>query len=199
MAELVTVNTGLPPERPLTKKIVTIWKKGGLVGLPTDTIYGILALYSLENAERLAAVRGRQDDKPFLVVIPDLSWLSQLVSSQFLQQSRTTRFWEKFWPGANTLILPKKEGIPYPEGESIALRLPAERPNVFFHQLLQTAGRPLLAPSLNRPGKEPLSKPAEIEQEFGGALDLVCYDPTFDSGEPSAIWDLTKKEPVRIR
>ena len=176
---------------------VDLLTKNKIISLLSDTIFGILASYSIENAEKLRRIKGRTEEKPFLVVIPEnyeLQWLADLTDIQPLQKD----FMAKKWPGRHTFILPRQKKAVYPDGPTIAIRKPCKTDNPVFHAILQQAG-PLLAPSLNKTSEPVLDNLKDMIDSFGGILDGIFFQESIHHTAASHIWDLTGADIIRIR
>jgi L-threonylcarbamoyladenylate synthase len=141
---------------------------GGLVVFPTETVYGLGAeARSPEAVERLVAVRGRDAGKPILVLVADLA-MAASVSREPSREVR--RLADRFWPGALTLVLPAREGLPAPLTAgtgTIGVRVPA---HATARALVAGLGRPVTAPSANPPGAEPPRTLAAARAYFGDAV-----------------------------
>jgi len=173
----------------------------GIVVMPSDTIYGVFAGYCEKQIERLHLLKKRPVDKPFLLVFPEEYPLEEFVDMKALDVigSQAIDKISELWPGRNTIVLPKNPALKYPTGNTIAIRKPLKNDNVFFYETLNKYNKPLLAPSLNIHGSQPLVMLDEIKSIFSEIVDLIFYDQVFVPGLPSQIWDLTKKPVVRLR
>ena len=150
-------------------KITEIIKAGGLVILPTDTIYGLMA--SAQNPaarERLITVRGREAGKPFITLLADQS---ELIKFNLTPNKAQQEFLNRWWPGPVSVIL---------NGQAFRVPAPAE-----LRQLLGATG-PLIAPSANPPGQPPATTVAEARAYFGDQIDLYV-DGGRREGSPSTV------------
>jgi L-threonylcarbamoyladenylate synthase len=175
---------------------------GGLLGLPTETVYGLAA--DAENPTAVAqifAAKGRPADHPLIVHVTDAAAAAHFASevpafAQALMQA--------FWPGPLTLILPRQPGVAAAAAggqDSIGLRCPA-------HPLAQAvlaacAGlvppvRGLAAPSANRFGRVSPTTAAHVQEELGPEL-LVLDGGPCPVGIESTIVDCTRGQPVLLR
>lgn len=173
---------------------------GDLIGLPTETVYGLAA--DACNATAVAKVfstKGRPADHPLIVHVADARAVERFASEVpgFAQ-----RLIDAFWPGPLTLILPRREGV----GEaaagghaSIGLRCPS---HPVAHELLRVAAERgifgVAAPSANRFGRVSPTTAAHVAGEFGDAL-LVLDGGPCAVGIESAIIDCTRGAPVVLR
>ncbi|HVO37892.1 MAG TPA: L-threonylcarbamoyladenylate synthase [Spirochaetia bacterium] len=153
---------------------------GGIAIIPCDTIYGIVGIApSTEQAIR--AVKGRGDDKPFLQLIAEASWVGRLSAVEApLSLSR-------HWPGPLTIVLPARAG------GTVALRVPD---SPFLRRLLAELDRPLYSTSVNRSGEAPVNTMDEIRRGFEKDVDLVLDGGPL-SGRPSTLVDASVR-PCRV-
>jgi len=166
--------------------------------MPTDTIYGLVAVYSKETIERVHRIKKRSFAKPFLVLVPD-----KFSISNFIDQTRFTKEMQvelkRGWPGRNSYVLPKRSDLEYPEGGKIVLRRVSYKSNPFFYSVVNLLNKPLVAPSLNFTDEKPESDLSRIQIKFEPLVDAIFYDLDFVPGEPSSLWDLTVSPFVKIR
>ncbi len=150
-------------------KITQIIQAGGLVVLPTDTIYGLVAsAQNLAAREKLTRVRGREANKPFITLLADQS---ELTKFGLTPNPAEQKFLNAWWPGPVSVIL---------NGQSFRVPSPS-----WLRQLLQATG-PLIAPSANPPGQPPATTIAEAQTYFGDQVDLYV-DGGRREGPPSTV------------
>ncbi|HEX7150689.1 MAG TPA: L-threonylcarbamoyladenylate synthase [Thermoanaerobaculia bacterium] len=173
--------------------IARLLRAGGVVLLPTDTIYGLHAVATNARAVgRITQLKGREDTKPFVVLgssIAQLRELGVVATDELLAQLG------ELWPAPLTVILPLREAIPASRGAAtLAVRIPASD---WLRELIAQTG-PLVSTSANRSGEPPTSDPKNLARDLKEALDgLLDAGPR--EGEASAIVDLTSTEPRFIR
>ena len=172
-----------------------IIRAGGLVAVPTETVYGLAANgMNADAVERLYEVKGRPAVKPLSLMVSSAEELEQYAN--FVPQAARVLA-QRFWPGPLTLVLPAKEEIPpivRAGGSTIGLRCP-DHPLTL--QALREAGVPFAAPSAN-PSGEPSPKTAEeVLAYFQGKIDGVIDGGPCTLGKESTILDLSCK-PYRI-
>ena len=167
------------------KEIADALAGGAVVLLPTDTIYGLHAVASNEEAvAKIVDMKGRDDKKPFIVLasstaqFPDLG----ITASPEIVNALGT-----IWPAPLTAILPRMSG------STLAVRIPAVD---WLRALIERTG-PLVSTSANRSGEPAVDRPAALAHDLQNRLDIV--DGGVRGGEPSAILDLTVPEPRFIR
>lgn len=153
---------------------------GGVAIVPCDTIYGIVGV-DPEAEGRIRALKGRGEDKPFLRLVADASWVRTLTGRDAPERL------SRHWPGPLTLVLPAAAG-------TIALRVPAA---AWLRGLLADLGRPLLSTSVNRSGHPAAWRIAEIVAGFADEVDLVLDGGDLPGALPSTVVDATMK-PFRV-
>lgn len=177
-------------------------KAGGLVALPTETVYGLAA--RADSAEAVAAIyraKGRPDFNPLIVHVPDLAAAEQI--AVFDDRSRTLA--GRFWPGALTMVLPLRKTARIAPAvtaglDTIALRCPA---HPVMHAVLQACGVPLAAPSANASGGVSPTQAAHVAASLGDAAGLVLDGGACAAGIESTIvalrdtgWQVLRPGPV---
>lgn len=176
-------------------------RSGGLVGYPTETVYGVGSLAEERALQQLAAMKGRAGGKPFLL----------LVSSRAMAENHGLVFTpsadllsQAFWPGPLTLVLAGAEGrlpdsLRGREG-GIAVRHTSQKA---MAELIRALGQPLTSTSANRPGGPPAPGAAHVEELFpdavaSGAL-LVLDGGVLGNVPPSTLVDCTTSVPRLVR
>ncbi len=158
-------------------------KNGALAIIPTDTIYGLVASALLPEAvENLYAIRGRDENKPCIILIADISELEKFGITPTPRQKEILA---KLWPGTFSVILPcvnPKFAYLHRGMNSLAFRVPAK---ATLQALLQTTG-PLLAPSANPQG-EPTARNIKEAQSYFGDRIKIYLDGGEISGQPSTL------------
>jgi L-threonylcarbamoyladenylate synthase len=157
--------------------LVRILVRGGVVIAPGDTMYGLVGI-APEAEQRLRSVKGRGEDKPFLRLIADASWIRRI--SDMPMPPRLARY----WPGPLTLVFPAHNG------GTAALRVP-DHP--FLQDLLRALDRPLYSTSVNRAGSEPLRTVEEMRRELERDVDAIFDAGDQPPGAPSTLVDITRR------
>jgi len=92
------------------QEAAAILRRGGLVGIPTETVYGLGAdALNEEAVVRIFLAKGRPQDNPLIIHVPDASWLEQYCRDV---PPEAYRLAERFWPGPLTMILPRRDIVP---------------------------------------------------------------------------------------
>lgn len=192
----------LTPDGAGIARAAAILRDGGLVALPTETVYGLAG--RADRAESVAAIykaKGRPDFNPLIVHVPDLGCAENL--AVFDERARTLA--TRFWPGPLTLVLPLRDstavagavtaGLP-----TIALRCPA---HPVMRAVLEATRSPLAAPSANRSGAVSPTSATHVLASLGGRIDAVVDGGNCLRGLESTIvalrdggWQLLREGPV---
>jgi L-threonylcarbamoyladenylate synthase len=161
--------------------LVDALRSGRAAIAPGDTMYGLVGIVPTAEGE-LRRLKGRGDDKPFLLLLRDESWLSRVTDETL--PPRLARH----WPGPLTVVLRARAG------GTVAVRVPALP---FLVRLLGAVDAPLYSTSVNRAGSPPLTKVDEMCREFEDAVALVYDGGDAPPGPPSTLVDATTR-PCRI-
>lgn len=192
-----------PTERlPASPEAITrageLLRHGRLVAFPTETVYGLGANALDEHAvAAIFAAKARPQINPLIVHVLDIARAEQFV--EFGEKAR--RLAERFWPGALTLVLPRREPCPIAELasaglETVAIRAPA---HPIARSLLEAAGVPIAAPSANRSGRVSPTTADHVMEELAGESDLVLDGGACPVGLESTIVGFVDGSPVLLR
>jgi len=173
---------------------------GGLLGLPTETVYGLAADATNEQAiAGIFAAKGRPADHPLIVHVAGAEQVPVFASEvpAFAQ-----RLMDAFWPGPLTLILPRREGVATASAggqNSIGLRCPSHPVAQALLRACSASGLAgLSAPSANKVVRVGPATAAHVQSEFGDAL-LILDGGACEVGIESTIVDCTRGVPVLLR
>lgn len=172
-------------------------REGGLVALPTDTVYGVGAdPFNPGAVDKIFAAKGRAVEKAIPVLLSDVQQLS-LVAEHYPPALKNVA--EKFWPGGITVILPKSPKVPdvvTSGGPTIAVRIP-NHPVALA--LIRAVGGALATTSANRSGRPSPKTAEEVRSELEGAIDVILDGGRVPGGVESTVIDLTRDVPVVLR
>lgn len=172
-------------------------KEGGLVAIPTETVYGLAA--NALNGKAVAAIfaaKGRPMDNPLIVHISQLDQWAPLVSEI---PPRAMELAKRFWPGPLTIILPKSERIPdeVSAGQAtVAVRFPS---HPVARAVIDAAGVPLAAPSANLSGSPSPTEAQHVLADLDGRIDAVLDGGACDVGVESTVITLAQEIPRLLR
>lgn len=176
---------------------VEILKSGGIVAFPTDTVYGLGADLSNEQAvKKIYRVKKRSHKLPLPVLLSDRLDLSKVAS---VVPERAWLLAEAFLPGGMTLVLLKSPVVPgtvTAGGDTIAVRVPDHTVPI---SLIRGLGAPLIGTSANLSGKPSPITAQEVYEQLGDGVDLIIDGGRCPGGIESTVIDVSKEEPVLIR
>lgn len=171
-------------------------REGGLVGMPTETVYGLAAsAFDSEAAGKIYAAKGRPSDNPLIVHVADPSEAESIAHVPQLYYKLA----EQFMPGPLTVIM-KKRGI-IPDGvtgglDTVAVRCPA---HPVARDLITAAGVPLAAPSANRSGCPSPTTAEHVRRDMDGRIDMIIDGGAAEIGLESTVIQLTDDGCVILR
>lgn len=172
---------------------------GLLVGIPTDTVYGLAVDPNMSGAtDRLFAVKRRPRRTPLAVLVADIAQVEAL-ADEITPIARTLM--ERFWPGALTLVVARNRTLPIDLGDAPDNRAPTIGVRSPAHPLVRAlcgAVGPLGVTSANLHGEPEYATAGQVYEAFGDAVPVVI-DGGECSGRPSTVVDCTGPGPVLIR
>jgi L-threonylcarbamoyladenylate synthase len=175
-----------------------ILRAGGLVAIPTETVYGLAADATQGQAvARIFEAKGRPSFNPLIVHVGGRDWVADLAHAD----DRFSRLAQAFWPGPLTFVLTRRDRSPISELvsaglPSLALRMPA---HPVAQDILSAAQRPLAAPSANRSGTVSPTEAAHVAASLGDAVDLIVDGGPCRVGIESTVLDLTSPAAAILR
>jgi L-threonylcarbamoyladenylate synthase len=188
-----------PPARTeeAVARAATLLAAGGLVAIPTETVYGLAAdALDAEAVDRIFAAKGRPATNPLIVHVADTAMARSLAATwpQAAEQITTS-----LWPGPVTVIVPRGPRIPdnvTAGGPTVALRCPEHR---LTRRLITTLGRPLAAPSANRSMQLSPTTAGHVLESLGNRIDLILDGGPCGRGIESTVVDCTVDPPQILR
>jgi L-threonylcarbamoyladenylate synthase len=166
----------------VARRVSAVLGRGGVCVIPTDTIYGIVAIDNFRDAvKRIYAIKGRPRNKPFIRLVGSLDSL-RAYTGQPLPESL-----EKYWPGPLTIIF---RGF---HGEKVSIRYPS---SPFLHEIFRRINYDVLvAPSANLSGEDNIFASGPLIEAFSGKVDfIVCRKKELKEKKPSTIIDISERE-----
>ncbi len=180
-------------EKEQYRRAVEALRTGGIVALPTDTVYGLCAVAADASAvRRLYDVKARPADQPLPLFVASVEQAELVVEMNDAAQ----RLARVFWPGALTIVLPRKpayETLAAAGGATLGVRVPDD---VAIREIAAQLG-PITATSANRSGAPETRSAAEVEAQLDGAADVVVDAPVAADARPSTVVDCG--DPARVR
>jgi L-threonylcarbamoyladenylate synthase len=194
MARVLAVNP-LAPEEAVVREAAEVLRRGGLVVLPTETVYGLGARALDESAvARVFAAKGRPANHPLIAHVAGRAQAAELAAAWPEEAETCAR---AFWPGPLTLVVHRRASVPSAVaggGDSIAVRAPS---HPVARAVIEALGEPVAAPSANRyQGLSP-TRAAHAVKELGDSVDLVLDAGACDAGIESTVLDV-RCRPARV-
>lgn len=174
-----------------------ILRAGGLVGIPTETVYGLGANgLNAEAVARIFLAKGRPQDNPLILHIPDVSWLTR-----YCKDIPTSAYElaQAYWPGPMTMILKRRDMVPdaVTAGlDTVGMRCPS---HPLCHEIIRLADVPIAAPSGNTSGRPSPTTAEHMREDMDGKIEAIVDGGACSVGVESTIIDLTCTPPRLLR
>ena len=187
----------LAPRPDAIEKAAGILRAGGLVAIPTETVYG-LAANALDGAavSAIFAAKGRPQDNPLISHIASMDMLGMVAGSVPPQAQRLA---EAFWPGPLTMVLPRGAAVAREVCaglETAAVRMPS---HPVAQAVIRAAGVPLAAPSANLSGSPSPTTAQDVLADMDGRVPLILDGGACEVGVESTVVSLAGPSPVLLR
>ena len=171
--------------------------RGGVIAFRTDTFYGLgVDPFNREAVRRIKQLKGRDENKPILIVISDYDQLHRFVGDVTPAFELLAK---QFWPGALTLIGRANPSVPEEitaGSKSVGVRLPGDDE---VRALVRSCGGALTGTSANPSQAAPARSVREVHDYFGEAIDLIIDNGEAESDLPSTVVDASGAQPKLIR
>ena len=195
-AEIVRINHE-SPETSLIAYVAEQLQNGCVLGMPTDTFYGLAAdPFNLRAVERIYDVKSRSRHKPLSLLIENVDQAEELtrpLAEEFYKLAR------KYWPGPLTLIVRAASRLPLKvtaNTGNVALRVPAAKIPV---AVIKAAGVPVTATSANVSGAAECTTADGVRQQLGDLIPVIVDGGPSPRSVPSTIVDLTDASGWRVQ
>ena len=178
------------------EKALAVLRSGGVIALPTDTLYALVALASDPAAvDRVFAIKGRQRDKALPLLVADLAQAERIA----VLNEPALRLAARFWPGQLTIVARKRgefDSLALAGGSTVAMRSP-DHPQVLG--LLRALHEPVSATSANRSGGADPVTADDVRHQLGSEVDLVLDGGACPVGVSSTIVDCSDEAASILR
>lgn len=181
-------------EKEQFRHAIDVLRQGGIVAMPTDTVYGLIAVASDAAAvDRVYQAKGRDPTQPLPLFVGSLEQADLVV-----EMNATARLLASlFWPGALTLVLPKRPGFrtrAAAGGDTIGVRAPADP---LLREIALELG-PLTGTSANLAGREETHDAVAVRAQLGDVIDFIVDAAPVSTAKPSTIVDATDPAHIRV-
>jgi len=185
------------PQRDAIREAAQWIRRGGVVALPTDTLYGLSADPFLARAvARVFAIKGRASENALPLIAADTEQVRQHLGPL---SDVGERLAARFWPGPLTLLVSATPALARDVTAGtgrVGVRVPAD---AVARAVCAAVGRPMTATSANRSGEPATADPDVVERTLGDSLDLLIDAGPTPGGLPSTIVDVTENTPRLVR
>ena len=182
---------------PAIAECAEILRRGGLVAIPTETVYGLAAdALNADAVARIFAAKERPSWDPLIVHVSDFGMVAR-VAEGFPEKARILT--ERFWPGPLTVLLKRSSQLPLSVTagrETVAVRMPA---HCVARTLIAAANLPLAAPSANRFGRTSPTNVEHVLRDLDGRIDAVLDAGPTSIGVESTVIDAMRTPPLLLR
>jgi L-threonylcarbamoyladenylate synthase len=179
------------------ERAATLLRRGEVVALPTETVYGLGAnAFDPSAVARIYEAKGRPAYNPIIVHVGSLKMAQGCVTDW---PEKAAKLASAFWPGPLTLVLPRSEAIPdivTAGGTTVGIRWPA---HPFMQAVIEACGFPLAAPSANPSSALSPTNAAHVLASLGGRIPLIVDGGQSQVGIESTVMDLTMSPPRVLR
>lgn len=159
--------------------------KGEVIAVPTETVYGLAGnAFSEETVKSIFAAKGRPCDNPLIVHISDIKMIGDIAKSV---PELAIKCAERFWPGPLTMIMPKKDSIPYVTSgglDTVGIRFPSDP---VCRKIISLCGFPLAAPSANLSGSPSPTNAERVMEDMNGRIAAVVNGGECEVGVESTV------------
>ncbi len=174
-----------------------ILRSGGIVAVPTETVYGLAAsAYSDDAIKSVFTAKGRPQDNPLIVHIASIDMLDDIACNISDVAYKCAK---SFWPGPFTMVLPKGDKIADSVSgglDTVAVRFPSDKT---ICNIILKSGLPLAAPSANTSGRPSPTTAAHVIEDLDGKIDAVVCGNDSSVGVESTVVSLVGEKPRLLR
>ncbi|MBN1541473.1 threonylcarbamoyl-AMP synthase [candidate division KSB1 bacterium] len=185
------------PEDDLIGQAARVLQNGGVIGYPTDTVYGIgCNAFDFSAVNRIYALKNRDHSKAMILIAADLIQIRDLVKE--IPESAEILA-DNFWPGPLTIVFElsgKFTDLAVRKSNTVAIRIPD---STICLSLLKSCGFPIVSTSANRSGQPESLTAEQVIETFGNELDLIVDGGPTPSTLTSTVVDITREKPKILR
>jgi L-threonylcarbamoyladenylate synthase len=185
------------PQRDAIQEAAAWILDGGLVAIPTDTLYGLAVdPFSVAAVARLFQVKSRAAERAIPLIA---AGAAQIAEHLGVMPAAAARLADRFWPGPLTLLMPAARTLAAEVSGGtgkVGVRVPDDD---VARAICMAVGHPITATSANISGEPATDDPAEVERALCGRLDLLIDAGRTRGGPPSTIVDVTGSDPLLVR
>ena len=194
MSNIVKINSQFP-DPTMIAFVADVLKNGGVIGYPTETVYGVgCNSFNRDAVERIYQLKNRDRSKAMILIASDTVQISELVESI---PEAAEKLIENFWPGPLTIVFEASSRLKefaFSKSKTIAIRIPDC--NICL-ELIKETGFPLVSTSANRSDEAAAINAQQVLEAFGDELDIIVDGGVTRESVPSTLVDVTRT-PARV-
>ncbi len=184
-------------DREIMEEAGRLIRSGALVGMPTETVYGLAGdALNPRSSRKIYEAKGRPSDNPLIVHIAEKEAIKRITEEL---PGKAEILMEAFWPGPLTMVLRKSAAVPKETTgglDTVAVRMPV---NKIALELIKAGGGYIAAPSANSSGRPSCTTAAHVYEDLNGRIPLIIDGGKVGIGLESTIVDLTGEKPCLLR
>ena len=184
-------------DREIMEEAGRLIRSGALVGMPTETVYGLAGdALNPRSSRKIYEAKGRPSDNPLIVHIAEKEAIKRITEEL---PEKAEILMEAFWPGPLTMVLRKSAAVPEETTgglDTVAVRMPV---NKIALELIKAGGGYIAAPSANSSGRPSCTTAAHVYEDLKGRIPLIIDGGKVGIGLESTIVDLTGEKPCLLR
>lgn len=196
MCNIVKINP-VHPEHYLIEQVADILKRGGVIGYPTETVYGLgCSAFDAQAVQRIIRLKQRNPSKAMILIASDTVQVSELVMSI---PDEAEKLIENFWPGPLTIVFEassRQKEFVFGQSHTIAIRIPD---CIICLELIKETGFPLVSTSANISGQPASISAEQVADDFSTELDIIIDGGPSPQNIASTVVDITQKPPRIVR
>ncbi len=185
------------PDPLLVRKAATILQRGGVIGYPTETVYGLgCNAYDQAAVERIYELKGRPRNRALILIAADSMQVRELTESI---PDAAEKLIDAFWPGPVTIIFKSSQWLKAKcptAADTVAVRIPN---SPLCLELIKQCGFPMVSTSANLSGRPPATTAEQVAEIFGDRLDLIIDGGPSPESVPSTVIDAVHEPPKVVR
>ena len=166
------------------REVINCLKNNGIAIFPTDTVYGIGAVYNNpEGINRIYEIKHRDKSKPIIALISDRRHLEKLINPENENLENISKIMEKYWPGELTIVFDRSK-YKVAEDDTIGVRIPG---NKVLLEIIESCGGIVFTTSANISGEKSPAKTEDISYEVLEKTDFILDGGPILNGVPSTV------------
>lgn len=194
----ISENKGSKTDLQNIETAADILKRGGIVAIPTETVYGLAANALDPNAVKdIFKAKGRPQDNPLIVHISSFEMMDGLLAEAMPLKAK--KLADKFWPGPLTMIFKKSDIVPNETSgglDTVAIRFPS---HPIAHAVIENSNLPIAAPSANLSGKPSPTTAQHCIDDLTGKVDAIIDGGSCGVGIESTVLSFAENPPILLR